>query len=155
MISQVTTSGATWNELPYKFEAGTPNIAGVIGMGAAITYLQGLDLEKALVFENSLANKVRKKLLQNPNVTLYTKDDKDRVATVTFYHKTVHPHDLAAVFDSLGVCIRGGHHCAQPLMDYLGVEATSRASFYLYNTEEDANKFLEPNWLKELSKSTT
>ncbi len=144
MISKVTFEGFSCNELPYKFEAGTPNIAGVIGFGEALKFLSQQDSKKLLKDEVALGRKLAAELRKNKEVVLYGDCQGDHtVGLVSFVHKKIHPHDLAAIFDSHRVCIRAGHHCAQPLHDYLGVEATSRASFYIYNNEADVERFLK------------
>ncbi len=144
MIASVSLEGSTWNILPYKFEAGTPNIAGVIGFGAALDFLSKLNPHEQLKQEVSLGRVLSTELAKNPGVKVYSSSDVETsVGIVSFVHKKVHPHDLAAIFDSHRVCIRAGHHCAQPLHTYLGVDATSRASFYVYNEENEIDRFLE------------
>lgn len=136
MIAYVDRDSATWAELPAKFEAGTPNIAGAIGLGTAIDYLTQVGMDR--VFEHSLdlGEKAYNRLQAIPDVTVYGPKS-PRSGLVAFNIGPIHPHDVAQVFDSRGVAIRAGHHCAQPLMHWLNVGSTARASFYLYNTEED------------------
>ena len=143
MISSVSFEKSTWNELPYKFEAGTPNIAGVVGLGAAIEYLENLDLKEMLLHEQKLAQYVWDELSKNPDIKLYNHTDPETsIGIISFSHAKVHPHDLAAIADSESVCMRAGHHCAQPLMRALDIHATSRVSPYIYNDEEDMEAFL-------------
>ena len=143
MIEKVTLDGSTWNELPSKFEAGTPHIEGVIGLGAAIDFLQGLPLEKLLVHDQTLGRYLVQKMREEfPRVQIMVEPGDDWVGTVTFVHPNIHPHDLAAVCDGDNIAIRAGHHCAQPLMEALGVKATARVSPGLYNDEADMDRFL-------------
>lgn len=143
MIETVSLSGSTWNSLPSKFEAGTPNIAGAIGLGEALKFLSAIDRKKALAHDRALGEAVLEVLSDVKHVRLFTKPADDWVGVVTFFHELVHPHDLATICSGENVCIRAGHHCAQPLMEYLGVSATSRVSPYMYNTEEDIAAFLK------------
>jgi cysteine desulfurase/selenocysteine lyase len=140
MISRVTTEGATWADLPRKFEAGTPNIADVIGLGAAIDYLEALGMENVRAHEKSVTAYAMQRLGALPDVTIYgPKDAEERVGVVSFNLGDVHPHDLAQVLDQYGVAVRASHHCAQPLMRRLECTATARASFYLYNTHAEVD----------------
>lgn len=142
MIGEVTFESATWAELPHKFEGGTPNIAGAIGLEAAIEYLEALGMEAVRRHEVELTRLALDTLLALGFVTIYgPKDVRSRGGAVSFTVDGVHPHDLATILDTRGVAIRAGHHCAQPLHDLLGVNATARASFYLYNTREDVEAF--------------
>ncbi|MDA0364758.1 MAG: cysteine desulfurase [Chloroflexi bacterium] len=135
MILTVTMESATWNEVPYKFEAGTPNIAGVIAFGAAIDYLQSLGMERVRAHELELVDYGLRRLGDVPGVTIYGPPDAaDRGGVISFSVEDVHPHDVGQVLDSHGVAVRAGHHCAQPVMAALNVPATVRASFYIYNT---------------------
>ena len=136
MINSVNMDESTWNEVPWKFEAGTPNIAQVIGLGAAIDYIEKIGIENIHQHEQELMHYGLDLLDQNKDVTLYGKAD-NRGAVIPFNLENIHPHDLAKFLDTDGICIRAGHHCAQPIMNKLGVSATARASFYLYNTKED------------------
>ncbi|MEX2230270.1 MAG: cysteine desulfurase [Dehalococcoidia bacterium] len=152
MILTVSMASATWNEVPYKFEAGTPNIAGVIAFGAAIDYLESLGMDRIRAHELELVDYALRRLGDVPGVTIYGPPGAaDRGGVVSFSVEDVHPHDVGQVLDSHGVAVRAGHHCAQPVMAALEVPATVRASFYLYNTAaeidslaravEEANRF--------------
>ncbi len=142
MISKVTYEETTWHEVPWKFEAGTPNISGAVGLMAAINYLQGIGMEKINNHEKELAEKCVEKLSEISEVKIYYPDS-SRIGVVSFNVKKIHPHDVTQVMDKYGVAVRGGHHCAMPLMYYLGVNGTVRASFYFYNTEEDIDVLVE------------
>lgn len=138
MISRVTLEGATWNELPYKFEAGTPNIAGAVAFGPALDYLTAVGLENVRAHEDALAAKAVKLLEAEPSVfVLGPKDPAKRSGVVSFNLAGLHPHDVGTTFDLEGVAVRVGHHCCQPLMHKLQCGGTARASFYLYNDESD------------------
>ncbi|MEH7382867.1 cysteine desulfurase [Bacillus sp. JJ1533] len=141
MIDFVDLYESTWKELPWKFEAGTPIIAGAIGLGAAIDFLEDIGLDQILEHEHNLANYAMERLSEVEGLTIY--GPKHRAGLVTFNIDDVHPHDVATVLDADGVAVRAGHHCAQPLMKWLKVSATARASFYLYNTEEEIDKLVE------------
>ena len=144
MISRVTLEASTWNEVPHKFEAGTPNIAEVIGLGAAIDYLEGLGMENVRGHEKALTAYALERLGALPELTIYGPlDAEQRVGVISFNYADVHPHDLAQVLDQYGVAIRAGHHCTQPLMRRLDVVATARASFYLYNTFAEVDVLVE------------
>jgi cysteine desulfurase/selenocysteine lyase len=139
MIREVWPDRATYNEIPYKFEAGTPNIAQAVGMGAAVEYLEGLGMEAVRRHEVEIATYALERL-REAGATIYGPSDPgERGAVISFNIDGVHPHDLATILDQEGICIRAGHHCAQPLMRRLGVPATSRASFYIYNTHEEVD----------------
>ena len=143
MIREVWADRATWNELPFKFEAGTMNIAQAVGMGAAIEYLEGLGMDAVREHEVSLAAYAIERL-EALGATVYgPKDKSQRGGVVSFNLEEVHPHDMATIVDQEGVCIRAGHHCAQPLMRVLGVPATARASFYIYNGEDDVDALID------------
>lgn len=141
MIDFVGLHEATWKELPWKFEGGTPIIAGAVGLGAAIDFLESVGLDEIEHQEQKLAHYAMEQLSEIEGVTIY--GPKDRAGLVTFNIDDVHPHDVATVLDAEGVAVRAGHHCAQPLMKWLNVSATARASFYLYNTEEEVDKFVK------------
>ena len=144
MIDFVGLYESTWKELPWKFEGGTPIIAGAIGLGAAIDFLQEIGLDKILEHEHKLAAYTLEKMSTIEGLTIYgPKEAEKRAGVVTFNLSDVHPHDVATVLDAEGIAVRAGHHCAQPLMKWLDVSATARASFYLYNTEEDIDKLVE------------
>lgn len=140
MIDFVGLQESTWKELPWKFEAGTPIIAGAIGLGAAIDFLEDIGLEAIEAHEHKLAQYALEQLSQVDGMTIY--GPKHRAGLVTFNIDDVHPHDVATVLDAEGIAVRAGHHCAQPLMKWLKVSATARASFYLYNTEEEVDKLV-------------
>jgi len=142
MINTVKMDESTWNEVPWKFEAGTPNIAQVIGLGASIDYIENIGIDMIHQHEQELLHYGLEILSQNENITLYGKAKK-RGGVIPFNVKNIHPHDLAKFLDTDGICIRAGHHCAQPIMNKLGVSATARASFYLYNTKEDIESLAE------------
>jgi len=136
--------GTTWNDLPYKFEAGTPNIAGVIGFGAAIDYLSELGMDNVRAHEIELTKYAFEKMSQINGITIYgTKDISKRGGVISFNFHDVHPHDVATIVDREGIAIRSGHHCAQVLMERLDVSATNRASFYIYNTKDDIDKLIQ------------
>jgi cysteine desulfurase / selenocysteine lyase len=140
MIDFVNLQDSTWKELPWKFEAGTPIIAGAIGLGAAIDFLEQVGLENIEAHEHQLAQYALERMSAIEGITIY--GPKERAGLVTFNIENVHPHDVATVLDAEGIAVRAGHHCAQPLMRYLNVTATARASFYLYNTEEEVDKLV-------------
>jgi cysteine desulfurase/selenocysteine lyase len=144
MISRVTLEGATWNDIPWKFEAGTPNIADGIALGAAVDYLEALGMENVRAHERSLVEYALERLNDIPGVVVYGPDDPDeRVGVVAFNYGDIHPHDLGQVLDTHGIAIRAGHHCAQPLMRRLDCVATARISFYIYNTKAEIDVFIE------------
>jgi cysteine desulfurase/selenocysteine lyase len=136
MIDHVDLYDSTWKELPWKFEGGTPIIAGAIGLGAAIDYLQEIGMDTVEAHDRKLAAYAIEQLEKIDGLTIYG-PKKDRMAVITFNLGNIHPHDVATVLDAEGIAVRAGHHCAQPLMRWLNVTATARASFYLYNSEED------------------
>ena len=142
MINKVSMQDATWNEIPWKFEAGTPKIAQVIGLGAAISYLMNIGLDKVHSHEQSLLHYALNALEKNEDVTLYG-NPPERGAVIPFNLKNIHPHDLAKFLDLDGICIRAGHHCAQPIMDYLKVPSTARISMNIYNDENDIDQLLK------------
>lgn len=143
MIREVWSDHATWNEIPYKFEAGTPNIAQAVGMGAAVEYLEGLGMDAVRAHEIELATYAMNRLRDAGAHVYGPADANDRGGVVSFNLDEVHPHDMATILDQEGLCIRAGHHCAQPLMRRLGVPATARASFYVYNNEEDVDALVD------------
>jgi cysteine desulfurase / selenocysteine lyase len=143
MIREVWADRATWNEIPYKFEAGTPNIAQAIGMGAAVEYVESLGLDAIREHEKEVTSYALTRL-KDIGATIYgPMDVEDRGGVVAFNLDEVHPHDMATILDQEGVCVRAGHHCAQPLMRKLGVPATARASFYLYNGADDVDALID------------
>jgi cysteine desulfurase/selenocysteine lyase len=141
MIRRVSEDGTTWNDLPWKFEAGTPNVGGAVGLAAAIHYLQQLGMSSVRQHERDLASYALDRLSAMPDVTCYGPTNPDlRGGVLAFNVDDIHPHDLASIADRQdGVCIRAGHHCAQPLMKRIGVGSTSRASFYVYNDRSDVD----------------
>lgn len=144
MIDFVYEQSATWKELPWKFEAGTPNIAGAIGLGAAIDYLTEIGMDAIQAHEAELVDYVFPKLQAIPGLTIYGSQDRSkRTGVIAFNLDDLHPHDVATALDYEGVAVRAGHHCAQPLLRYLQVPATVRASFYIYNTKADCDKLVE------------
>jgi cysteine desulfurase/selenocysteine lyase len=143
MIETVTVEKATWNELPWKYEAGTPNIAGAIGLGAAVDYLNRLGMEKIIAHERELLIYALDSLSDFPWIDIYGPKDGDKVGVISFNIRGVHPHDVAGILDEEGIAVRSGHHCAQPLMRRLGIENAVRVSFYLYNTKEEIDKLTE------------
>jgi cysteine desulfurase / selenocysteine lyase len=144
MIDFVQLQESTWKELPWKFEGGTPIIAGAIGLGAAIDFLTEIGLENIAEHEHKLAAYALDKMSAVEGMTIYGPlDAAKRAGLITFNLNDVHPHDVATVLDAEGIAVRAGHHCAQPLMRWLKASATARASFYLYNTEEDIDKLVE------------
>lgn len=144
MIDLVELHESTWKETPWKFEGGTPIIAGAVGLGAAVEYLSAIGMEEIQKHDEHLAQLAMAKLAEMDGVDIYGPGPGVvRGGLVTFNLRGVHPHDVATVLDSQGVAVRAGHHCAQPLMRIFDVAATARASFYLYNTEEDVEALVE------------
>jgi len=139
MIEFVRDEESTWAALPHKFEAGTPNVGDAVGLAAACDYLDGIGLETVLEHERALVRLATEKLRAIDGVCIYGPKPSERSGVVSFSVAGIHPHDLSTVLDQDGVCIRAGQHCAQPLMRRLGVSATARASFYLYNDEADVD----------------
>ena len=137
MIEFVHDDRTTWNVLPHKFEAGTPNAANAVGLAAAVDYLAGIGMDRVIAHERSLMARTQQRLSAIEGIRIYGPPPAERSGVVSFTMHDVHPHDLATVLDGEGVCIRAGHHCAQPLMRRLDVPATARASFYVYNDESD------------------
>jgi cysteine desulfurase/selenocysteine lyase len=141
MILAVSFERTIYNELPYKFEAGTPHIAGAIGLGAAVDYLGGLGLDRIAATEHGLLEYATRRLLEIPGLTIVgTAPEKAAVVSFTIDH--VHPHDLGTILDHEGVAIRTGHHCAMPVMEFFGVPATARASFAFYNTHAEVDRLV-------------
>jgi cysteine desulfurase/selenocysteine lyase len=140
MIKEVHLQTSRWNDLPWKFEAGTPNVEGVIGLGAAVDYLSKLGMENVRQHEKDITRYALDRLGRVKGLVLYGSGDVEkRGAAISFNLDGIHAHDLATVLDTQGIAIRSGHHCAQPLMERLGVSATSRASFYIYNTRREVD----------------
>ncbi|MGM0213413.1 cysteine desulfurase [Enterococcus sp. AZ109] len=143
MIDFVNLYDSTWKELPWKFEAGTPNIAGAIALGAAIDYLNAIGMDAIHQHEQELVAYVLPKLQAIEGLTVYgPQDPQNHTGVLAFNLDKVHPHDVATALDMEGVAVRAGHHCAQPLMKYLNLPATARASFYFYNTKADADRLI-------------
>ena len=142
MIRAVWPDRATWNELPYKFEAGTPNVVASVGLSAALRYLSALGLEQIRDYEAELADYARQRLVELPELTLHG-PKRGGGAVISFTFPDLHPHDVAQVLDWNGVAVRAGHHCAQPLMRKLGLAATVRASLSFYNTPEEIDRLVE------------
>jgi cysteine desulfurase/selenocysteine lyase len=142
MIGSVTMEESTWNEIPWKFEAGTPNIAQVIGLGAAIDYVQHLSIAYIEKYINQLTAYARQALASVPGMTIYGGAAAGGSA-IPFNLEGIHPHDLAQILDQEGIAVRAGHHCAQPVMQRLGVSATARASVYLYNRPDEIDRLVE------------
>ncbi|KXH79243.1 cysteine desulfurase [Sporosarcina sp. HYO08] len=144
MIDFVGLYESTWKELPWKFEAGTPIIAGAIGLGAAIDYLEEIGMDAIEQHEHEIANYAMERMSTIEGLTIYgPADPGKRAGIITFNLEEVHPHDVATVLDMNGIAVRAGHHCAQPLMKWLDVSATARASFYIYNTVDDVDRLVE------------
>lgn len=144
MIDFVHHQSASWKELPWKFEAGTPNISGAIALGSAIDYLNDLGMANIQSYESDLVNYTLPKLLAIDGLTVYGPHDPTKhTGVMAFNLDNLHPHDLATGLDMEGIAVRAGHHCAQPLMEYLDVSATARASFYFYNTKQEADRLVE------------
>jgi cysteine desulfurase/selenocysteine lyase len=145
MIKSVHLRESQWNDIPHKFEAGTPNVAHAIGLGAAVDYLTGLGMDNVLAHEQAMAAYALERLERVPNLWIYGPPATERGGVITFNlmgdgDLLIHPHDLASILDREGIAIRAGHHCAQPLMEHYGVPATARASFYVYNTEAEVDQ---------------
>ena len=144
MIEYVYEQETTFAPLPNKFEAGTQNIEGVIGLAAAIDYIENIGYERIAQIEDEVVNYAREELSKLDFIELYiTPNKQNHSSVISFNIKGVHPHDVASILDNYRVCVRSGNHCAQPLMRYLGIDSTCRASFYLYNTKEDVEKLVE------------
>ena len=143
MISEVTFEGARWNELPWKFEAGTPAIAQGIGLAVAVEYLQGLGMTAVQAHEHTLVQYALERLGQMRDIEVYGPAADQRGGVVSFNLSGAHPHDMASILDQHGVAIRAGHHCAMPLMHVLGINGTCRASFYVYNSVDEIDVLVE------------
>ena len=144
MIEYVYEQDTTFAPLPNRFEAGTQNVEGVVGLGAAIDYIEKIGYDKIAEIEEEVVAYAREKLKELEFITLYMSPNKENhQAVISFNINGVHPHDVASILDSHGVCVRSGNHCAQPLMRFLGIDSTCRASFYFYNTKEDVDKLVE------------
>ena len=143
MIEYVYEQDTIFAELPNKFEAGTQNVEGVVGLGAAIDYIESIGYDKIQEIEKEVVSYAKQELSKLDYLTLYMTSNEDKHSSViSFNINGVHPHDVASILDSVGVCVRSGNHCAQPLMRFLGIDSTCRASFYLYNTKEDVDSLV-------------
>ena len=143
MIEYVYEQDTIFAELPNKFEAGTQNVEGVVGLGAAINYIESIGYDKIQEIEKEVVSYAKQELSKLDYLTLYMTSNEDKHSSViSFNINGVHPHDVASILDSVGVCVRSGNHCAQPLMRFLGIDSTCRASFYLYNTKEDVDSLV-------------
>jgi cysteine desulfurase/selenocysteine lyase len=143
MIEFVHDDRCTWNVLPHKFEAGTPNVAGAVGLAAAVEYLEGIGLDAIASHERALLRLATERLSAIDGIRIFGPSVEQRSGVLSFTYGDIHPHDLASILDSEGVCVRAGHHCAQPLMRRLEVPATARASFYVYNDESDVDALVD------------
>lgn len=141
MILTVSFSGTTYNELPYRFEAGTPNISGAIGLAAAIDYLNGLGMHNIAAWENQLLDYATNALLELPGLCIVGTAT-HKASLVSFIIEGIHPHDLGTILDQQGVAIRAGHHCAMPVMERFGLPGTARASFAFYNTWKEIDQLI-------------
>ena len=142
MIAEVTFEKTTYADLPHKFEAGTPNIAGGIAFGAALDYVNSIGLEAIATYEVNLLAYATAALEQLPGITIYAKDV-EKVAVLSFNVQGLHPYDVGSILDKMGIAVRTGHHCAQPIMDYYEIPGTIRASFAFYNTKEEIDRMVE------------
>jgi len=142
MISEVTFEKTTYADLPHKFEAGTPNIAGVIAFGVALDYMNEIGFEQIESYEQELLKYATKKLLEIDDIVIYGTSE-NKAAVISFNFKGIHPYDIGSIIDKLGIAVRTGHHCAQPIMDYYKIPGTIRASFAFYNTKEEIDLFIE------------
>ncbi len=144
MINVVSRDESTWAALPHKFEAGTPNIAGAIGFGAAVDYLADVGMDGIIAHEKALLEYALGRLDEIPGMTIYgPRSLEERSAVISFTLGDAHPHDISTILDAEGVAVRAGHHCAQLVMQHFGVSSTARASFYLYNVQEDVDRLVE------------
>ncbi len=144
MIRRVGLRESTWNDLPWKFEAGTPAIAEAIGLGAAVDYLNALGMEHVAAHEQEITAYAMEQLRQVPGLTIYGPEASQRGGVISFTLGDIHPHDLASILDQqVGVAVRAGHHCAQPLMERFGLAATARASFYVYTIKQDVDTLVQ------------
>ncbi len=142
MIRSVWYDRATWNDIPHKFEAGTPNIAGAVGLAAAMDYLHHIGMENITRYEQKLTTYAMTRMQEIPGMRIFGQAP-ERGGVISFYLGSIHPHDMAQFLDYRGIAVRAGHHCAQPIMRKLEIPATTRASFYFYNTFEEIDRFIE------------
>ena len=143
MIKRVQLRSFTPNEIPYKFEAGTPAIAEAVGLGAAVDYLDAIGMEKVAAHENEIIAYAMERLEEVPGVQVFGPSAEKRGGVTSFTLAGIHPHDISQVLDASGIAIRAGHHCAMPLHEKLGLAATARASFYIYSKKEEVDKLIE------------
>ena len=141
MILEVTFDKTTWNELPYKFEAGTPNISGVVGLGAAIDYLRDIGMQNVAAYENDLHDYMVAALARIDGIRLIG-EAAHKASVQSFLFDDIHAHDVGTILDHQGVAIRTGHHCAMPVMQHFGIPGTARASLALYNNREDIDRLV-------------
>jgi cysteine desulfurase / selenocysteine lyase len=142
MISEVSFSGTTFNELPYKFEAGTPHITGVVGLGAALYFLSGVGIEKVATHEQELMEYATQKLMEIGGMKIYGISPK-KSGVIAFNIENVHPYDIGMLLDKMGIAVRTGHHCADPIMEHFQIPGTVRISFGIYNTKEEIDQFID------------
>ena len=142
MISSVTFEKTIYNKLPYKFEAGTPHVAGAIGLGAAIDYVNGLGMDNVAAYEHEVLTYATEAVAAIPGIRLIG-TAREKAGVLSFLLGSIHPHDIGTILDQEGIAIRAGHHCAQPIMQRFGIAATARASFGLYNTKEEVDALVE------------
>ena len=142
MIKSVTFEETIYNDIPHIFEAGTPNIVGAIGLAKAVEFIQEITIEKIEEYEANLLNYATKKISEISGVEIIG-NSKKKASVISFTMKGIHPHDIGTIMDNLGIAIRAGHHCTQPIMDFYDIPATARASFAVYNTEEDVDRLIE------------
>jgi cysteine desulfurase/selenocysteine lyase len=142
MIKNVSFEKTTFNELPFKFEAGTPNIIGGIALGTAIEYIESIDRKSAFDYEKNLLEYAEKELLKIEDVQVFG-NSSEKTSLVSFNVGSIHPFDLGTLLDKQGIAVRTGHHCTQPLMDFYNIPGTIRASFSIYNTVEEVDLFLD------------
>ena len=143
MISDVKKDSAEWAEIPQRFEAGTPNISGVVAFSSALDYLQNIDMENIFLHEQELTNYCLKRLNEIDGLSIIgPKDEKSRTGLVSFILKDIHTHDVAAILNTEGIAVRSGNHCAMPLHESLGISGSTRVSFYIYNTKDDIDKLI-------------
>lgn len=144
MIKTVSITGSTWNDVPYKFEAGTPNVADAVGLASAVTYLEGIGMEAVRDHELKLTTYALKRMSEVKDLEIYgPKDSAKRGGVIAFNLKGIHAHDLASILDSSGIAVRSGHHCTMPVHTKLGIPASARISFYIYNKEGEIDKFID------------
>jgi cysteine desulfurase/selenocysteine lyase len=142
MIASVSYTASTWNELPYKFEAGTPNIAGVVGLGAAIAWMEALDVEQISAHEHELTQYATRQLKSIQSIRIFG-EAPHKAGVISFLAGAIHPYDLGTLLDQMGIAVRTGHHCTEPLMHRLGIPGTVRCSFACYNTREEVDRFIQ------------